>query len=221
MSANALALTILDCQNAVKQYLQRVMLLLFMHIYANISKYNTKLNIMTAEQSFTPETNLPSGYQSVEQLSEPSRLTPDQLPWLDGPTEISTVRCTLQGGETFLFASAVGTHPDLVAAANKMTSQQDKNTNNMLYSRLAGFVSNGYTSPQVSSCDTMPIPSFVLRNNGGQRVYFSMITSANSTDRLFIKLAACDKNNQQKVINVINTTTGAREKRALKAKGGQ
>ena len=176
---------------------------------------------MTKEEQLNqPEVHLPSGYRSIEQLPNASYVTPDQLPWLARPQELSTVRCTLQGGETFLLASAVGTHPDLVKAANSMTSQQGKNTNNMLYSRLAGFVSNGYSSPQVSSCDTMPIPTFVLRNNGGQRVYFAMLSSPDSEERLFIKLAVCDKNHQQNVMDVIDTKKTPGHMRYLRRRGG-
>lgn len=174
---------------------------------------------MTQEHLQTQELRLPSGYSSVEQLPQKSLVSPEQLPWLDSPVELSTVRCTLQGGETFLFASAVGTHADLIAAASKMTTQQDKNTNNMLYSRLAGFVSDGFSSPLVSAFNSLP-GGLAMSNRGGQRVYLTMASRPDSPERLFIKVAACDKNNQGKVINVIDRVSSDKKSRILRNRGG-
>lgn len=168
------------------------------------------------------EPNLPSGYQRVEQLDTPSLLTPDHLPWLQTDQEFSTVRCTLTSGKSFLLASAVGTHKDLISAAANMNDHQDRNTNNMFYSRVAGFVENNYTpSAQVNTItDTSGIPTYCLRNAGGQRAYFGVVKAPHSDDRLIVKIAMCDKEHQGKVMRVIADSQSAKKSRHKATKGG-
>lgn len=162
---------------------------------------------MKNENYYNGAAHLPSGYSRVEQLETTSQITERELPWLSQGVQLSTVRCTLNSGNTFLLASAVSTHRALVEAADRMNAQQDRNTNNMFYSRIAGFVENNFTpSAQVNTFPEMTgLPTFCLRNEGGQRVYFSVLSNPQTSERLIIKLAACDKENQHRVLKVIDT----------------
>jgi hypothetical protein len=153
--------------------------------------------------------NLPSGYESSESLNRDVRIDGDTLPWLSEPYNVSLSRCTLQTGETFLIASVIGTNPKLIEAANGMNEGQQRNTDNMLYSRIPTFLSQGY-SPAV---ETMPdpitnFPIGVMRNKGGQRVYFARIRLGVPEEDIsgptIIKLAVCDKNKQAKVMSALS-----------------
>lgn len=171
---------------------------------------------MSEEIYSTQEKVIPSGYESVVAVA-PSQIGKEYLPWTDDRAELATVRCTLQGGKSFLLASAIGTHEGLASVANEMTYQQSENCNNMFYSRIAGFVENGY---HASNVDTMSDASpamavHVLRNKGGQRVYFGVISTPDSEERLLVKLAVCDKNMQSKVMRVFSSLRGRAQNRKI------
>ena len=153
----------------------------------------------------TPE--LPSGYLHTESVVTPLVITSAEMPWLDSPTAINLVKCTLQGGKEFLLGSAIHTDPKLVGAARSMTDQQSTNCNNMFYSRVAGFVEGGLTSPSV---DTFPnsatsFPLRVLRNNGGQRVYFGVMRDEQLGLPIIVRIAACDKKMQAQVASLFHS----------------
>lgn len=166
---------------------------------------------MTERAGMNERAALPSGYSEVVH-TDPSIITPQQLPRLSEQVELSTVRCVLEDGTSFLFASAVGTHPVLTKAADAMTEQQTTNCNNMLYSRMAGFVMGGFSSSLVDkvakSQTSITESTFALRNNGGQRVYFCVISPDSSEERLIVRIAAADKNNVAKIYNVISSGSG-------------
>jgi hypothetical protein len=164
-----------------------------------------------SEQLPQPESNLPSGYKSAEWLPKPIKLDENVLPWLKSPLEISVSRCELDSGTSFYVASAISSHDDLVEAAKAMTKKQKHITDNMFYSRLAGYVEN-HASGNV---ETFPRPStpfaiHVMRNNGGQRVYFGepklKVPGEEEPVSVFLRLATCDKNGQGDIFKVL---TGA------------
>jgi hypothetical protein len=164
-----------------------------------------------------PETNSPQkqfAHESIaasEQAAQPITLGSEDLPWLDSPVELSAALVTMEDTTCppFLVASAIRASDKLVDAANGMTKGQRENTDNMFWSRIGGFVRDGYHS----RIETMPEPAtkepiYVMRNNGGQRVYFASRRAEDGTQTI-IRLAACDKNKQGRVMNVIS---GARER---------
>ncbi len=153
--------------------------------------------------------SMPSGYEASERLEQLASINETVLPWLQGPYELTVTKCRLGSGEEFLIASALGTHPKLADAARAMTDKQRQITDNMFYSRLPAIVINGY-SPNI---ETMPkpitdFPVYVMRNNGGQRVYFSRISLGLAEEQqcgpVIVRLAVCDKNKQQLAISVIS-----------------
>lgn len=157
------------------------------------------------QQPTTPQ--LPSGFEAVRALQEYALVDETVLPWVDGQVELSLAECRLANGESFILANAVGTHPKLVAAAEAMTDQQQTNVNNMFYSRIQTYVEQGY-APNIES---MPAPGTgfpikVMRNQGGQRVYFGMtnlLLTSGETRPVVMRLAACDKNKQSSVTSVL------------------
>lgn len=158
-----------------------------------------------SEQPTRPE--LPSGYTEARSLEVPLKISPEQFPWLDKPQDLQLARCTLQDGESFYLASAIGTHPKLVESAEGMNPHQKRNTDNMFYSRVPEVVKQGFSH----HAETMPEPTtafaiFVLRNRGGQRVYFARPTlelpQGMEKLPLIIRLGACDKNQQGKTLSV-------------------
>ncbi len=162
---------------------------------------------MTEQAFHTPK--MPSGYESSMLLEAKAMVDERTLPWLKEPVELSVSECQLQGGDRFLVASAVGTHPKLVEAADAMTEGQKQNTDNMFYSRIPEVISKGF-SPSV---ETMPKPSIdfpihVMRNNGGQRVYFARIGLGLEQEQnlgpVVVRLSVCDKNKQGLVMKVLS-----------------
>jgi hypothetical protein len=172
------------------------------------------------EQLVLPISTMPSGYETSYGLRETTVVDANVLPWLTEPRELSVSMCTMQSGEAFLLASAVGTSPKLVDAANGMTERQQRNTDNMFYSRVPEVVSRGY-SPNV---ETMPSPAtdfpiYVMRNPGGQRVYFARIAlgiaEEKDTGPTIVRLAVCDKNTQGKVMSVLSGMSDRGNRRRL------
>ncbi len=159
--------------------------------------------------------NIPSGYTEVAKVPETLHIGPDQLPWASEQQELQMSLCKLQGGAEFLLASALKSHDDLTEAANSMSKQQSENCNNMFYSRVAGFIQNGNAA---SNVDTFPdartdFPIRVLRNKGGQRVYFGVMRDEASGRTIILKLGACDKNKQAQVTNVLTSTSDRNHRR--------
>lgn len=165
----------------------------------------------------TQNPNLPSGFISVEQYPESAIITPDILPWVKEPMTVGVVQCEIQGGHTFLLASAVGTHQRLINAAEALPPQGQKNANNMFYSRLQGFIADGH-APQVETLKgpATDFPIHVMRTGYGTRVYFAKTNvpgENGSTLPLYMRISACDKTTQPGVLKVISGLS-ARESRA-------
>lgn len=160
------------------------------------------------EQAPTGSTGeLPSGYLKTEMVSEPLVLTGAEMPWLNEDMNFGLTKCTLQSGKEFLLGSALRTHKDLASAAESMTEQQQANCNNMFYSRVAGLIDGNMTSNSVESFPgaATSFPIRVLRNKGGQRVYFGMMNDNATGLPIVLRLGACDKNKQAQVTGVFNS----------------
>ena len=160
-----------------------------------------------AEQ-VNPTISMPSGYESSHGLQERATVDGNTLPWLNQPQELAVSQCTLQSGETFLLASAVGTSPKLVEAANGMTDKQRQNTDNMFYSRIPAVVSKGYSpSIEIMPSPVTDFPIHVMRNKGGQRVFFARVNLGLPEEQTLgptiVRLAVCDKNKQSLVVSVL------------------
>ena len=152
-----------------------------------------------------------------EQAATPITMTPEQLPWLDVPIELSTALVTLKDESCppFRFASAIGTDAKLVESAQGMTDGQRQNTDNMFWSRIGPFLVDGYSA----AVDTMPEASVgntvnVMRNKGGQRVYFTRHEGADGVVEV-TRLAVCDKNKQGQVMKRLSAATDAKMQRKL------
>lgn len=152
-----------------------------------------------------------------EMAAKPVVLGTEDLPWLNEPVELTAAAVTMKD-ETcppFLVASALGTSDRLVDAAQGMTEGQRENTDNMFWSRIGNFVKDGY-HPRI---ETMPKPSteepiHVMRNNGGQRVYFTF----RKTDEgmpVVVRLAVCDKNKQKQVMKMLSGATDKENRRLM------
>lgn len=163
---------------------------------------------------------VPSGYEQAAFVGM-AQLGQEILPWVREPLEVAVTQCSLQGGQTFYLASAVKSHPKLVEAAESMNAQQRTNADNMFYSRLAGFVQQGYSSNVETMEDpATPANMYVMRNNGGQRVYFTIaplkMEDGQTVDTV-IRLGVCDKNQQAKALRVLSSKKeGERRKRLSK-----
>jgi hypothetical protein len=141
-----------------------------------------------------------------EQVANPIKLTIEDLPWINEPVELNTALVTMKDATCppFMVASAIGTSDKLVAAANGMTSGQRQNTDNMFWSRLGGFIRDGYHSKiEIMPSPATKDPIYCMRNTGGQRVYFGVRKTEEGTP-LVIRLAACDKNKQDEVMKVVS-----------------
>jgi hypothetical protein len=169
-----------------------------------------------------PSDNLPSGYLAAEQLPEHLTVDTELLPWLREPHELTVAKCDIDGGTSFYLASVVGSHRRLIAAAEGMTDDQKQITDNMFYSRIAGFVQNGH-APNV---DTLPKPAtdfpiHVMRNKGGQRAYFGIpllpLKPGEQPVPVVLRLGVCDKNKQGEVMKVL-TDASKREQMRKKSK---
>lgn len=156
-----------------------------------------------------PETNLPSGFISAEQLHQPLTLDETVLPWLKEPTQVSVARCELEGGKGFYLASAIGTNRRLVDAAEAMNNHQKRITDNLFYSHIPGYIESGFAN----NVETMPnqATSFaihVMRNRGGQRVYFGMprlsLDKKSEPVPVVLRLGVCDKKEQDDVMKVLS-----------------
>jgi hypothetical protein len=164
--------------------------------------------------------NMPSGYENSHSLEQTVSVDDGVLPWLKGPYDLKITECTLQSGEIFLLSSAVGTSPKLVEAAQAMTDSQLKITDNMFYSRIPTVVSQRY-SPSV---ETMPstateFPISVMRNKGGQRVYFARINLGLPQEQNYgptiVRLGVCNKNKQGAVMSVLSGSSDRQNRRKM------
>lgn len=162
----------------------------------------------------SPNPNLPSGYVRVEHLQAPVTINDETLPWLQGDYDLAVAQCELQDGTNFYLASAVGTHDKLVTAAEAMNDHQQRSVNNMFYSRIASFITDGH-SPQIetTSGPSTPFPIKVMRNKSGQRVYFGVINASIGAEQngqessvvpIVLRLGVCDKNKQAMVMSVLS-----------------
>ncbi len=159
--------------------------------------------------------NIPSGYTEVAKVQERLSLGPENIPWMDEPKEFQVVLCKVQGGSEFLLASALKTHDGLADSADAMTEHETRNCNNMFYSRVAGYIQNGNSSPLV---ETFPdastsFPIKVCRNDGGQRVYFGVMRDEASGRTVILKIGACDKNKQKYVTGILTSTSKRNHRR--------
>jgi hypothetical protein len=154
----------------------------------------------------------PSGYEQSFSLVDPVNITRDVLPWLENGDSYTLYisRCVIQGGKEFLLASAIGSNPTLIEAANGMTEKQKQHTDNMFYSRLPELINNGY-SPNIETMasTTTGQPIYVMRNRSGQRIYFSRsylgVDEEIELGPTILRLAVCDKNKQDCVMKVLSS----------------
>lgn len=164
-----------------------------------------------------PRPNLPDGIRHAEQLRQGVTVGPETLPWVQkGAYEMSITKVTAEDGTEFLLGSAVDSHPRLQKAAEAMDDHQRGITDNMFYSRIAGFVDKGFsTAIETVPKESTNFPIHVMRNKGGQRVYFGVprINIDPSTpdvkEPVVIRLGVCDKNKQGETLKVLS---GASEK---------
>lgn len=168
-----------------------------------------------AEANQQQEKILPPGVQSSELYRDHFELDSTTLPWLQGPFDVSIVRCVVNENTDYLLASAIGSHRKLEEAANGLTPHQSGIVNNMFYSRLAAFAQHGSA---VNTIDTMPNPatSFpirVMRNRGGQRAYFGVpllpVGGSGELVPVVLRLGVCDKKLQARVMQVLSSATTA------------
>lgn len=156
-----------------------------------------------------------------EQVPGGVKLTGYDLPWAGVETDIVQLSAASVGMKDemcpdFLFASAVGTSDKLVEAAEAMHDGQKRSADNMFWSRIGGFIANGY-HPKV---ETLPepvtdTPIHVMRSPAGQRVYFAVKDLADGK-KLVIRLAVCDKNKQSLVMRVISAA-GQRKQQKMRS----
>lgn len=165
------------------------------------------------EQSPEQNNGLPSGYVKAEQLPNPVEIDENVLPWLEGPYALYVAACELIDGTQFLTGSVVGSSNKLIHAAEGMTDKQRTITDNMFYSRIAGYMQNGGQSSGVESVPKAKtdFAVHVMRNNGGQRVYFGVANlKLNKDDAdtrpVVLRLAVCDKNRQGDIFKVLTKT---------------
>lgn len=178
---------------------------------------------MVARESYQQqvEVGLPSGYLQAERIPFSAELGYEVLPWIDTPQELSVARCVVQGGIEFYLASAVGTHPNLVKAAEGLNEHQQRNVNNMMYSRLPGYVQNHH-GPNIETLrkPATDFPVRVMKNQGGQRFYFAtpeLPFSDGSNHPVVLRLGACDKNRQELVLSVLSAERGSSQHKVRKA----
>lgn len=155
-----------------------------------------------------------------EQVTNPAeliKLKAEEFPWLQTDTTLSTALVTMEDVTCppFRFGSAIGTNAKLVQAAEGMSEGQSRNADNMLWSRIGGFVRDKHSS----SVEKMPesstaSPIHVLRNNGGQRVYFIAREAQDGVIEV-IRLAACDKNKQGDVMSRLSSASDRKSQRKL------
>lgn len=156
-----------------------------------------------------PERQL--AHESIQSSEYIGQMSVDSqfLPWISEPVELlggALVTMRDEKCPPFIVRSAVGTNKRLEGAAQAMTEQQSANANNMFWSRIGPFVRDGY-QPHV---ETMPHPAtntpiHVMRNNGGQRVYFMSSKEPDGTV-VVTRLGVCDKNKQRQVLKVLSGT---------------
>lgn len=166
---------------------------------------------MVERQPNLEATGLPSGYVRAELMPFQAVVDGTVLPWLgDKQRQFSVAECEVQGGVTFLLASAISTHAKLTEAANRLNVKQQGNVDNMMYSRLPPFIEH-HRSPLVDIMENpiTPFPVYVMKNQGGQRVYFAktnLPTTDGTARNIVVRLGVCDKSDQELVCSVLGGT---------------
>lgn len=159
---------------------------------------------------------LPSGYETVSR--GPRIIVPrTEIPWLDKEEEsIQLARIKIVGGQDFYLGSIIR-GKKLTAAANALDEHRSRISNNLLNTAIAEYIRTGF-NPSIKIVDNKITRNniYYTGNQGGQRVYFMRMDKfLRPGDKLpiIVRIASCDKAQQNDVLSVITSSTHRQNKR--------
>lgn len=150
---------------------------------------------------------LPSGFKESRISEEKLTVTTKELPWLRKTEKIPLALITLSdtAGQKFYFGSIV--RGKLAQAAAELTSDQNRYADSLLYTYLPDFVRRRLDFISRLSNRVTINPIYYVGNDQGQRVYFMESSDKIKEMPVIMRIAVCDKAQQDEVLSVLTTTS--------------
>lgn len=158
--------------------------------------------------TLTEVPTLPHGYQEVKLSGQSITLSRADIPWLSDETRrIGLAQVRLEDGTEFYLGSALA-HKTLQAEAENLGRQglrAQEQANQIFYKQLRSFVQTDQNPdvPKVQHPRTDK-SIYYAKSPNGERTYFMRFDNIEGK-RVIIRIAACSKNGQEKVLRVIAT----------------
>jgi hypothetical protein len=153
----------------------------------------------------TETQGIPKGYQEVKSSGKEIKITRDDMPWLPVDMEsknVSLVKIRLEDGTEFYLGSAVA-HGTLQKEAEKLGKQGAKKADDIFYRQIRAFMQKRQ-NPDVPKVQHPRSKEsiFYAKSGSGERVYFMELDNVDG-NRVILRVAACDKNSQSKILHII------------------
>lgn len=148
---------------------------------------------------------LPNSFSEVARNNKTILLSKNELPWLSESCELPLVDVVLDGGFHFLLGSAIR-HQKLMKYAGMLEThgqEIDDQANRTFYSQIREFIMHGNIDCPVLQHPKGQDQIFYTKSGHDTRVYF--IRRKIDSEDAIIKIAACHKNEEQKVLRIIST----------------
>ncbi len=153
------------------------------------------------------------GIENINNSSQQVSLSEGAFPWVDGPVELSAARVNLEGGETVLYASAVGLNSSVEKLARKVPDEQSQNAEQGLFKGLSTYLAGG--SP--ANFDTVAgvdIDGEVFKvsksGRNAARLYFAVIRTGE--EPLVVKLGIANHDQQIALQGIIGNVRRRQKK---------
>lgn len=141
---------------------------------------------------------LPSGYIEVKHTDSQIRIDKKTFPWIKQEQDSPLSIVTLDDGRKFYLTSIVSCHKTLTDEADKVS--QDANA--AFYRTVRHTVTGNMANVPKLQYPASDCPIYYSKSTNGERVYFAMV-NYNNEGLAIVKVAACSKNGERKVLNII------------------
>ena len=153
----------------------------------------------------TGEKNLPSGYRSVEKVSQKHKLS--GLDWLRDGVGVSLSMVTLDTGQKYLLGSAVAHNHGIKELADKLQPNESESARTTFYAKVGEFINNGGCCRgvnQINSPRTQGATVFYAKSRTDMRTYFIWDGRSNDGVPIIIRVGVCRKSQQPKLMGIIS-----------------
>lgn len=152
------------------------------------------------------ESPLPNGYKEAKKLATTIELSGEQLPWMSSGKimEVELTEVVLNSGKKFLLGSAVAANETLKNEASKFTKEQQVKVNNQFYEEVMAYIERRGGVPKLQHPKGGKLDIWYAQAGSSGRMYFVQVGSRDGLP-IIIKIAACTKPREEKVLSVISS----------------